>query len=75
VTPGFVATEMLDGVPEKVLDRIKGQIPVGRLCQPEEIARVSTSWPPTVVVHHRAGLGRQRRTGHVTGVPAAQGSA
>jgi NAD(P)-dependent dehydrogenase (short-subunit alcohol dehydrogenase family) len=40
VTPGFVATEMLDDIPEKVLDRIKGQIPVGRLCRPEEIARV-----------------------------------
>jgi acetoacetyl-CoA reductase/3-oxoacyl-[acyl-carrier protein] reductase len=40
VTPGFVATEMLDDVPEKVLERIKGQIPVARLCRPEEIARV-----------------------------------
>jgi len=40
VSPGFVATEMLDAVPEKVLNRIKSQIPVGRLCRPEEIARV-----------------------------------
>jgi NAD(P)-dependent dehydrogenase (short-subunit alcohol dehydrogenase family) len=39
VTPGFVATEMLDHVPEKVLDRIKSQIPLGRLGTPEEIAR------------------------------------
>jgi NAD(P)-dependent dehydrogenase (short-subunit alcohol dehydrogenase family) len=40
VTPGYVATEMLDTVPEAVLDKIKSQIPVGRLCRPEEIARV-----------------------------------
>jgi acetoacetyl-CoA reductase len=40
VTPGFVATEMLATIPDKVLDRIRGQIPVGRLGKPEEIARV-----------------------------------
>jgi acetoacetyl-CoA reductase/3-oxoacyl-[acyl-carrier protein] reductase len=40
VTPGFVATEMIEDIPAKVLDRIKGQIPVARLCRPEEIARV-----------------------------------
>jgi len=40
VTPGFIATEMLDTIPEKVLDRIRAQIPVGRLGTPEEVARV-----------------------------------
>jgi NAD(P)-dependent dehydrogenase (short-subunit alcohol dehydrogenase family) len=40
VAPGFIATEMLEHVPEKVLDRIKSQIPVGRLGRPDEIARV-----------------------------------
>src|SRR5579864_2982911 len=40
VAPGFIATEMLDGVPEKVLDGIKEKIPVGRLGRPDEIARV-----------------------------------
>ena len=59
VTPGFVATEMLDGVPEKVLDRIKSQIPVGRLCQPEEIARV---------VHFLAADASAYITGQVWGV-------
>ena len=39
VTPGFIATDMLATIPDKVLDRIKDQIPVGRLGQPEEIAR------------------------------------
>ena len=59
VTPGFVATEMLDGVPEKVLDRIKSQIPVGRLCRPDEIARV---------VHFLAADSSAYITGQVWGV-------
>jgi 3-oxoacyl-[acyl-carrier protein] reductase len=40
ITPGFVATEMLETIPEKVLDRIKGTIPMGRLAKPWEVARV-----------------------------------
>jgi 3-oxoacyl-[acyl-carrier protein] reductase len=40
VAPGFVATEMLDSVPEKVLEGIKAKIPLGRLGEPDEIARV-----------------------------------
>jgi NAD(P)-dependent dehydrogenase (short-subunit alcohol dehydrogenase family) len=40
VTPGFIATDMLSTIPDKVLERIRGQIPVGRLGKPEEIARV-----------------------------------
>jgi acetoacetyl-CoA reductase/3-oxoacyl-[acyl-carrier protein] reductase len=33
---------MMATIPDKVLARIKGQIPVGRLARPEEIARVVT---------------------------------
>ena len=40
VAPGYIATEMVEAVPEKVLDRIKAQIPLGRLGRPEEVARV-----------------------------------
>jgi acetoacetyl-CoA reductase len=40
VTPGYIATDMMATIPDKVLDRVKGQIPVGRLGRPEEIARV-----------------------------------
>ena len=39
VTPGFIGTDMLATIPEKVLAKIKEQIPLGRLGQPEEIAR------------------------------------
>jgi NAD(P)-dependent dehydrogenase (short-subunit alcohol dehydrogenase family) len=40
VTPGFISTEMVAAVPEKVLDRLREQIPLGRLGRPEEVARV-----------------------------------
>jgi acetoacetyl-CoA reductase/3-oxoacyl-[acyl-carrier protein] reductase len=59
VTPGFVATEMLENVPQKVLDRIRAQIPVGRFCRPEEIARV---------VHFLAADASAYITGQVWGV-------
>jgi NAD(P)-dependent dehydrogenase (short-subunit alcohol dehydrogenase family) len=40
VTPGYIATDMLATIPDKVLERFRGQIPVGRIGKPEEIARV-----------------------------------
>src|SRR5580700_6020209 len=40
VAPGFIATEMLEHIPDKVLDRIKAQIPVGRFGRPDDVARV-----------------------------------
>lgn len=39
VAPGYVHTEMLATVPDKVLEKILGKIPVGRLADVEEIAR------------------------------------
>lgn len=40
ICPGYIATEMVRAVPEKVLnERIIPLIPVGRLGEPEEIAR------------------------------------
>ncbi len=40
VTPGFIETDMVASIPERVMERIRKQIPVGRLGRPEEIARV-----------------------------------
>ncbi len=59
VTPGYVATEMLENVPDKVLVKIRSQIPLGRLCRPEEIARV---------VHFLAADASAYITGQVWGV-------
>lgn len=39
VSPGYVRSPMIEAVPEKVRDKIVGQIPVGRFAEPEEIAR------------------------------------
>jgi 3-oxoacyl-[acyl-carrier protein] reductase len=40
VAPGFIETEMLDPVPEHVLDGIRAQVPLDRLGRPDEVARV-----------------------------------
>ena len=39
ICPGYIATEMVMAVPEKVRESIIGMIPTGRLGEPEEIAR------------------------------------
>jgi len=59
VTPGFIATEMLEHIPAKVLEKIIGQIPLGRLGKPEEVARV---------VHFLAADASGYVTGQVWGV-------
>jgi 3-oxoacyl-[acyl-carrier protein] reductase len=38
VAPGFIQTDMIATVPEKVIDRMVGQTPLGRLGQPGDIA-------------------------------------
>jgi acetoacetyl-CoA reductase/3-oxoacyl-[acyl-carrier protein] reductase len=59
VTPGYIDTEMVAAIPEKVLNRIKAEIPVGRLGHPDEIARV---------VHFLAADAAGYITGQVWGV-------
>ncbi|MDN5869505.1 MAG: SDR family oxidoreductase [Nitrococcus sp.] len=39
IAPGFCNTRMVAAMPKKVLDRIKAKIPLGRLAEPNEIAR------------------------------------
>ncbi len=38
VAPGFILTEMVQKMPEKVLEGMKGRVPLGRLGIPEDIA-------------------------------------
>ena len=39
IAPGYVATDMVRAVPEKVLEKIIATIPIGRLGDPDDIAR------------------------------------
>ncbi len=40
VAPGFIATEMVEKMPQKVIDGIAGKTPLGRLGRTEEVAAV-----------------------------------
>ncbi|HEU4488241.1 MAG TPA: beta-ketoacyl-ACP reductase [Actinomycetota bacterium] len=40
IAPGFIETEMVSALPEKALEKIIAQIPVGRLGRADEVARV-----------------------------------
>jgi NAD(P)-dependent dehydrogenase (short-subunit alcohol dehydrogenase family) len=59
VTPGYIATDMLSTVPPKVLDALRAGIPLGRLGEPDEVARV---------VHFLAADASAYITGQVWGV-------
>jgi acetoacetyl-CoA reductase len=40
VTPGYISTDMTAAVPSNVMEKIVARIPVGRLGEPNEVARV-----------------------------------
>jgi len=40
VTPGFIETDMIASIPDKVIESLKKQIPLARLGRPDEIARM-----------------------------------
>jgi len=39
VAPGYTRSEMYESIPEKTMEGILAQIPLGRVCEPEEVAR------------------------------------
>lgn len=41
VAPGFIHTEMLDAMPQEVLDKMKAKVPLQRLGKPEDIANIN----------------------------------
>ena len=40
ISPGYIATDMVNNIAEEVRDKIRAQIPLGRFGTPDEIARV-----------------------------------
>jgi len=40
VAPGFIKTKMLEGIPEEIMRKILEQIPLRRLGEPEEVAKL-----------------------------------
>lgn len=40
MAPGYIETDMVAGVPQKAIDKIVAGIPMQRLGQPDEVARV-----------------------------------
>jgi len=40
VTPGLITTEMTAAIPDRVMEKLTSQIPLGRAGRPEEVARV-----------------------------------
>lgn len=41
IAPGYVGTEMVKNMNQKALDRILGEVPIGRLIEPEEVAALA----------------------------------
>ncbi|MGX9296954.1 3-oxoacyl-ACP reductase family protein [Tsukamurella paurometabola] len=59
VSPGMVGTEMVNSMPDRVIAKLRQQIPVGRIADPSEVARV---------VHFLASDASGYITGQVWGV-------
>jgi 3-oxoacyl-[acyl-carrier protein] reductase len=38
IAPGYVGTPMVAGMKQSALEKIVGQVPIGRLVEPEEVA-------------------------------------
>jgi len=62
VAPGFIETDMTDGLPAEVREAILGRVPLGRMGSPEEVAEavrwLATSAPYVhgTVLHVNGGL-------------------
>jgi len=65
VAPGFIETELLETVPERVKARLLDQIPLKRFGRVEEVARASCISALPTGLHHRSRTGHQRRPLHV----------
>ena len=67
VAPGYISTEMVAAVPKEALDKVVAKIPVGRLGDADEVARVVEflADPDSAFITGQI-YSRQRRPVHVT---------
>jgi 3-oxoacyl-[acyl-carrier protein] reductase len=63
IAPGFVATEIISAMPDKVLDAMVGHTPMGRIGDPKDIAEAylwlasdAASWITGTVLSVDGGL-------------------
>ena len=71
ITPGLIETDMVVTIPPYMVAEIVERIPVHRMGQPGgNRARRVLPRPGCLGLHHRADLGRRRRTQHVIGLDA-----
>jgi len=63
VAPGFIATDMTEGLPQKVKDSFMNQVPLGRIGQPEDVAEAvywlcsdAASYVTGQTIHVNGGL-------------------
>ena len=74
VAPGFIATDMTDGLPEAQKAALLAQIPLGRLGSPQEVAdAVSVPGFAGCRLYHRHRTARQRRHVHALMFPGPAG--
>ena len=70
VAPGFIATEMIAGMPEKILQTLRDHTPLGRLGRAEDIANAYV-WLASDAAAYVTGQSIVVDGGLMTGVPSA----
>ena len=71
VAPGFVLTELTQGLPDALKEEITARTPLGRFGTTEEVAdAVAFLASDEAALHHRPGPGRRRRPRDDVGRPA-----
>jgi 3-oxoacyl-[acyl-carrier protein] reductase len=63
VAPGFISTDMIRAMPEKILESMRGHTPLGRLGEPEDVANTylwlasdTASFITGAVIHVNGGI-------------------
>jgi 3-oxoacyl-[acyl-carrier protein] reductase len=63
IAPGFIATEIIQAMPERVIGMMKARTPLGRMGEPRDIADACVWLASPRQLHHRSRALHRRRTG------------